>query len=128
MTPAADLIDRLRQAMGEGVRVRARRPDVFQVDLASHLPDGDAAMVFVQPTADGMLRVTDLGHTRMRLSYGRALTPAMDRYLEGFAKAHGLGLEAGEVLARLPLSEVAAAALRLAQVQSEADALILALR
>ena len=127
MTTATDLADGLQQALGEGVRVRARRPDVYQVELPTHLPDGDAAMVFVQQTADGMFRLTDLGHTRMRFSYRRPLTPAMDRCLEELAKAHGLGLEAGEVSVRLPLSAVAAAALRLVQVQSEAAAVILTL-
>ena len=126
MTTATDLADRLKQALGEGVRVRARRPNIFQVELPAWLRDGDVAMMFVQPRENGLLRLTDLGHTRMRLSYRKTLTPAMDRTLDTLARAHGLELEAGEVSVLLPAPTLAAGALGLLQVQSEADATITA--
>ena len=128
MTTATDLADGLKQALGEGVRVRARRPDLFQVELPSHLRDGDVPMMFVQPREDGLLRLTDLGHTRMRLSQRKPLTPELDRALECVARAHGLELDAGEVSVVLPAAALVTGALGLLRVQSEADAMILALR
>jgi hypothetical protein len=117
----------LTRGFGEQVFVRARRPGLFQIDLPTTMADGDGAMVFMR--AEGRrVTVSDLGHTLMRLSYTQPLNDEMERRVAELANTHGFALEDGQVMARVELEGVLAAAWGISQVQAEAEASIRAPR
>jgi hypothetical protein len=119
----------LRDAYGANldasVRVRARRPGaVFQVELPAFSSDGDVAPIFVRPGAnEGEVVVTDLGTTRMRLSYHRTNPAEEERALARLAEAQGLRFEGGELCTPVAWSDLVAATLGLLQVEAQAESL-----
>ena len=118
------LARQLAEGYGKTVRIRARRPHVYQIEVPALLADGDAAQLFVTEATDQTLLMTDLGMTAMRLTYRRALTPDDDKVLSALATRHGFAFEGGVVSSRMPVSELFAGALGMVQVQAQADAAV----
>lgn len=122
MTPD-ELKSRLQAGFDSSASVRVRRPGlIYQIELPAFLADGDAAQIFVRTEApSGCVTVTDLGQTLMRLSYTRALSdPAVER-LERLASAHRFSFQNGQFFRHVPFDELFAAALALAQLETEAE-------
>jgi Domain of unknown function DUF1828 len=115
----------LRKGFGSEASVRARRPGVlFQVNLPAYLSDGDAVAVYLRPTADGRLIMTDLGHTCMRLSYSRKLTDGVLATVADLAQRHGFALEEQRLATTIQRADILGAALGLVQIQSEAEVVV----
>ena len=122
---AADLESVLRATLGRTIEVRPRRPNtLYQLEMPAFLADGDASAIFVRPEPDGRVLMTDLGKTCMRLSYTRSLTDELLAALDRLAERHGFRLEEGSLISRMPVTQVAAGALGLVQVEAEAEAVI----
>jgi hypothetical protein len=117
--------DELKQALGASLAkatIRVRRPGkLFQVEIPCYLGDGDPALVYVRPETDDAVTVTDLGHTWMRLSYMRRLTQRHEQALQELASRYGLEFRDGRVFTTVPRSEIFAAAIAMAQVQTAAE-------
>jgi hypothetical protein len=62
----------------------------------------------------------------MRLSYTRKLGPQTDAVLRQLADAHGFQFEDGEVFATVPVPELLAGAMALAQIEAAAEAAVAA--
>ena len=45
------------------------RKDILQVHLPIFHPDGDMIQIYIQERDEGWIRITDFGHTIMRLSF-----------------------------------------------------------
>lgn len=125
MINASTIESALRAGFGETTKVRARRPGtIYQIEIPAYLADGDAAAIFVRPGGNGRVVMTDLGHTSMRLSYSRKLTPAVDEALDRLARRHGFTHTDGAIASEMPTSEVFAGAMGLLQIEAEAEASI----
>lgn len=119
----------LQAGFGTSARVRAHRPErLYQVEVPAFLADGDAAVVYVRPEEDGRVRVTDLGHTCMRLSYTRKLTKRTDAVIDDLADRYGFEFRDGEVTAVVRMDELLAGAMSLAQIEASAEAAVSAAR
>lgn len=122
--------DSIREALltgfGTSVSVRARRPGLFQVEIPSRLADGDAAQVYVREGEGDTVIVSDLGHTLQRLSYTQATTDAMTAAFAKLAKRQGFVVEDGSAQVVVPRAELLAAAFGLAQIETEAEATLVA--
>src|SRR5262245_18674976 len=122
MLEVADVSEILRAGFGAQATVRARRPGaIFQVNLPAYLADGDAVAVYLRPTADARLTMTDLGHTCMRLSHTRKLTGRILSTIAHLAQRHGFTLEEHRIAATIQREDVLGAALGMIQIQSEAE-------
>jgi len=112
----------LTDSFGIAVHVRTRRPGkILQVDLPAYLGDGDAATIFVEPLHDGSVRVSDLGHTRMRASYVADVGDAEDENLARLSAKHGFELTDGSLVCVTSTADILPAVMGLAQIESEAD-------
>ena len=122
MLEVSDISEMLRAGFGAEATVRARRPGaLFQVNLPAYLADGDAVAVYLRPSADGRLTVTDLGHTCMRLSHTRKLTNQVLATVADLAQRHGFTLAENRIAATIRGHDVLGAALGMIQIQSEAE-------
>jgi hypothetical protein len=118
-----DLTEQLHAGFGSTARVVTRRPGIiYQVELPAFLADGDAATVFVRPDTEGHVLITDLGQTCMRLSYSRGLTASVTEAVEQLAERHGFKFDDGQIFARVPIRELFASAMALAQTEAETEA------
>ena len=59
----------LSHALCDEIRVREKTPDLFALDTPFTFPDGDTYQLYIKELAGEMLRITDMGHTLMHLSY-----------------------------------------------------------
>lgn len=119
-----DLSAILTKRFGESVSLRARRPSLYQVSLPAYLGDGDGATVFVEQLDNDHVRMTDLGHTLMRLSYTRKIDETCSRAVERLAHLHGFTLLDGAITCDVAKDEILAGILGLVQIEAEAEASI----
>lgn len=125
-TAPSTTADQLRQifmkGLDAGATVRVRRPNsLFQLELPSYMGDGDGAQIYVRPRAGGKVLVTDLGATRMRISYESSVTPTLDHHLAKLAELHGFALDEGAFSAEVSASDLVPAALGLLQLEAVAE-------
>ncbi|NTW84318.1 MAG: DUF1828 domain-containing protein, partial [Chlorobiaceae bacterium] len=59
----------LCNAMCSEVCVREKTPDILAVDTPFTFPDGDQYQLYIKILPGGILRLSDMGHTLMHLSY-----------------------------------------------------------
>lgn len=124
---APELTRTLQAAFGAEASVRARRPNrLYQIDLPAFFSDGDAAAIFVRLREDGLITMTDLGHTCMRLSYTRSITSEVEGTISRLASKHGFVFNQQRIESDMPPAELLAGALGLIQIESEAEATIAA--
>jgi Domain of unknown function DUF1828 len=124
---ATELTGLLHSAFGTRASVRARRPErLYQINIPATLADGDGPSIFIEPAADGRVRMSDQGMTTMRLSYTSAISEASSQSLERLAERHGFSLVDGALTADVLREEILPGALGLLQVESEAEAAITA--
>lgn len=121
----AEISKLLHAGFGSEASVRARRPGaLFQVNLPAFLADGDAVAVYLRPGDDGRFKMTDLGHTCMRLSYSRKLTNDVLATVADLAQKHGFSLDEQRLSATIQPGDILGAALGMIQIQSEAEAVV----
>lgn len=129
MSVEHELMHAFTSGLDGQARVRARRPGrIYQIELPAYLADGDVAEVYVRTAPSGRMIVTDLGTTRMRLSYDREITPDIDSHLATFAESQGFNLKQGELQAEVGKGELLAAALGLIQIEAQADRMLAGVR
>jgi hypothetical protein len=63
------LQETLCRAMCSEVRIREKSPELLAVHTLFLFPDGDQYQLYIQILPGGILRLTDMGHTLMHLSY-----------------------------------------------------------
>lgn len=51
------------------VRVRAKNNELLTIETPFFFPDGDPYQIFIKEMPGGVIRLTDMGHTMMHLSY-----------------------------------------------------------
>ena len=51
------------------VKIRRKNPTLLSVDTPFYFPDGDPYQLFIREMPGGIIRLTDMGHTMMHLSY-----------------------------------------------------------
>lgn len=61
------------------VRIRPRNANLLVVDTPFYFPDGDPYQIFIKERPGGILRLSDMGHTLMQLSYDNDI----DKFREG---------------------------------------------
>lgn len=108
----------LRFCLGSDVRVVVRRPNLFQVLVPAYFADRDVVQIFAKPLRSGQLRLTDLGHTRMRLSYTRDVNVEVDDAITDLVESHGFRLDEGRIVFDAYAHELVAGVFGLAQVES----------
>ncbi len=79
----------LRNIFGQALTVGAGARTFFQVFVPIFMSDGDGAEIYVRPAPRGEFAVTDLGMTRMRLSYSTKVGPNEDSVLRRLASPMG---------------------------------------
>lgn len=126
MTISVDLVQQqLLREFSSVTRVQSRRPGkTIQVQLPAYLSDGDAATIFVEDAGDGLLLVSDLAHTVMRLSYVNSSIDSALPALEHIAGQHGFHWEDGALVARVDQGELIGAIFGLAQIESAAEHIV----
>jgi hypothetical protein len=125
-TTAETLHQAFASGLDTGARIRLRRPGLFQVELPAFMGDGDGAAIYVRPGKNGSLVVTDLGSTRMRISYQRKPTGEIDEALSQLAEQQGMHLHEGEIRTEVGARDLLAATLGLLQVEAQAERLAIA--
>ena len=124
--------DTIRAAFVRGLdvaaTVRARRANLYQLDIPAFCGDGDAVQIYVRAEDDGSVTVTDLGSTRMRVSYHRELGEDVERQLARAASAQGLSVDDGVASSRVELRDLSAAVLGLVQFEAQADRIVASAR
>lgn len=120
------LADVVRSGFGEGIRVSTRRPGrIFQVSIPAYMSDGDAVIIFIEKTKRaGVLRVTDLAHTLMRLTYEDDFTDDMLAGLEALAERNGFSVSDGAVQTEVPERELLPALMGLVQIEACAEGVV----
>ena len=66
---SAQLEKHLREGLSAGVRIHRRDDDVIMIDSPFAFPDGDRFPIYLTETAAGGVKLSDLGHTMMHMSY-----------------------------------------------------------
>ena len=69
----------LCKAMCSEVRIREKTSELLAVDTPFTFPDGDQYQLYIKVMPGGLLRLTDMGHTLMHLSYEHDI----DKFREG---------------------------------------------
>ena len=69
----------LCHAMCSEIRIREKTPDLLAIDTPFSFPDGDQYQLYIKVLPWGVLRLTDMGHTLMHLSYENDI----DKFREG---------------------------------------------
>ena len=69
----------LCDAMCSEIRIREKRPELIAIDTPFSFPDGDQYQLYIKVLSGGVLRLTDMGHTLMHLSYENDI----DKFREG---------------------------------------------
>jgi hypothetical protein len=69
MTSEHEIMKTLESQFHDHVRLKQKRPNIFQVHAPFYHEDGDMLDMYIEPTAGGALRLCDFGKTLMRLSY-----------------------------------------------------------
>ena len=78
-----DYLELLRAQFNQRVRLREKRPFVWQLEAPFYHEDGDMYDIFIElPKNGGKVKICDFGLTLMRLSYGYEIdTPNKERIL-----------------------------------------------
>lgn len=63
------LQDSLCESLCSEIRLRNKTANLVSVDTPFSFPDGDPFQIFLREMPGGILRLTDMGHTLMHLSY-----------------------------------------------------------
>ena len=114
---------RLQQLLCENlckeVRI-VRRPDgKLMLRTGFQFPDGDRFPIHVSETATNGVRLSDLGHTLMRVSYDHDvdsfLQGARGRLLESIVNESGIGLDGGVLYVECSLESLPEAVFRFGQ-------------
>lgn len=63
------LQESLCRAMCSEVRIREKTPELLAIDTPFNFPDGDQYQLYVNVLPGGLLRLSDMGHTLMHMSY-----------------------------------------------------------
>lgn len=114
---------RLQQLLCENlckeVRI-VRRPDgKLMLRTGFQFPDGDRFPIHVSETASNGIRLSDLGHTLMRVSYDHDvdsfLQGARGRLLESIVNESGIGWDGGVLYVECSLESLPNAILRFGQ-------------
>lgn len=63
------LQEKLCSLMCAEVRIRAKNNKLLAVETPFFFPDGDPYQIFIKEMPGGIIRLTDMGHTMMHLSY-----------------------------------------------------------
>lgn len=117
------------RGLDSGATVRVRRPGaLYQLELPAFADDGDGATVYIRPRGNGELVVTDLGATRMRISYESSLTPTLDLELGKVARGHGYVLRDGAFECIVPAEELVPAVLGLLQLEAVSEQFVVKTR
>jgi len=69
----------LCHAMCSEIRVREKTPELLAIDTPFTFPDSDQYQLYIKVLSGGVLRLTDMGHTLMHLSYENDI----DKFREG---------------------------------------------
>jgi hypothetical protein len=117
-----DLTRAIHDGFGDAVKIETKRPGrIFQVSIPAYLPDGDAALLFVEPAGRHGIRVSDLAHTMMRLSYKMDDEEDTAEKLSRIAARQGFALSDGTLSVTVGTAELLGALLGLAQVEATAE-------
>lgn len=64
-----DLQDKLCKSLCAEIHLVQKQDDLVLIENPFYFPDGDPYQIYLKELAGGILRLTDLGHTMMQLSY-----------------------------------------------------------
>jgi hypothetical protein len=78
------------------VRLTLKTEGLIRVETPFYFPDGDPYQMYLQEMSGGIIRLTDMGHTWMRLSYEQDI----DKFREGTR-----GKLLGQIIAEVGLTE-----------------------
>lgn len=110
------------------VHVHEARPGkLFQIDMPAFAPDGDGFQVYVEPMDSGF-RVSDMGATLMRASYGPELDEQQYGALMDIARGQGLEVDDGTLGAVVSREALIGGVLALLQTQASAEHAALVMR
>ncbi len=51
------------------IQIRVKNSDLITIDTPFYFADGDPYQIYIKEMTGGILRLTDMGHTLMHLSY-----------------------------------------------------------
>lgn len=90
-------LEMLRAQFNNYVSVKERRPGIFQLIAPLYHEDGDMVDIFLE-ARNGIIRVSDLGMTLMRLSYSYDIdTPNKERIFHRIISENHVGEESGSL-------------------------------
>lgn len=56
-------------SMCSEVKIRSKNVKLFSIETPFYFDDGDSYQIYIKEMPGGIIRLTDMGHTIMRLSY-----------------------------------------------------------
>lgn len=64
-----DILENIKRSFNNKIRIREKRPDIYQLFLPIYHEDGDMIEIYIEQTDKERYRLCDYGMTIMRLSY-----------------------------------------------------------
>ncbi|MBU0487923.1 MAG: DUF1828 domain-containing protein [Bacteroidetes bacterium] len=129
MSLDADKIQkRLCSLLCANVTIRKKHKSLLQIETPFYFPDGDPYLIFLKEMPGGILRLSDMGHTMMHLSYDNDI----EKFKEGtrgkiFEQIKGefnIGVEEGEFFVETQIDNIGLNIFRLGQSLTRINDLI----
>jgi hypothetical protein len=119
------LQEKLCTLMCTDVKLRLQNDELLAVDTPFYFADGDPYQMYIKERPGGVLRLSDMGHTLMHLSYENNI----DKFREGtrgklfdqILAEHGVQEEQGEFYVDTPSENLSSSIFRLAQALTQVN-------
>jgi hypothetical protein len=118
--------DALRQSLGQRIAFRDRAPGISQIIAPIFYEDGDMIDLFLDTRANNpnLVRITDSGLTRMKLSYTFDIdTPNKQKLFERILSENRVSYESGEIYLDATPEDLGISMLHLSQVIAKVSSL-----
>jgi hypothetical protein len=119
------LQDSLCEALCSEIRLREKSESLVSVDTPFSFPDGDPFQIFLREMPGGILRLTDMGHTLMHLSYendvDKFLVGTRGNLYQGILSEFDVVDENGELFVTTTIEKVPSAIFKLGQALTKVN-------
>lgn len=111
-----DYLELLKYQFNNKITFQEKRPGIYQLIAPFYHEDGDMIDIFLEPTGQGRVRISDYGMTLMHLSYSYDIdTSNKERIFEKIITENGLNEQDGNIYFEIDSANLYAAILQYAQ-------------
>lgn len=116
----AKLKETLCTSLCKEVNLYPKKDNRVIIDTPFKFPDGDSLLIFAEPISTGGLRLSDCGHTLMRLSHSMDVDDIAkhgnkNKLFQQIINENGLSFESGQIFVDVSTNDIGKAVFRLSQ-------------